>query len=272
MAEDVKDMQRRLKEMELRAKMESKMEKKKLKDEKMKMKLQKRQEKMRRKLEKSGKMSPEDIKRLEGGLKEKEAVGTKEKIVKAEVVEFKPKEWKRRSVQSLDDVEKKIDRLSGKGVTSLSDRYREKYGEDLKVPELYQIETSLEMDSDIERLSLEDEGDLDDEGFREMGTSTSSDFQRKKAEAEISLGEPKEKPELSFMDLSSGVLYLRDKYGAKGGGGKRAVLVILDIVVLVVLFPLTIIRIFTTIYYSRKRKKVAKAENQSQDAVQVAEA
>ena len=94
-----------------------------------KMKMAKKQEKMRKQLAKQGRTLPDEMK-----AGEKPAAGAKEgegKIAQAEVVEFKSKEWERKSVQSLDEIEKKIDRFSGKGVKGLEERYREKYGEDL---------------------------------------------------------------------------------------------------------------------------------------------
>jgi hypothetical protein len=223
--DDVKDIQRRLKEMELRAKLNSKMEKKKEKEEKVKMKLMKMQEKMRKKLAKQGKTLPEDLKKeeLERG---KEAVGVGEKIVKAEVVEFKPKEWERRSVQSMNDVEKKIDRFTGKGVASLSDRYREKYGESLKVPELYQIETSLEMESDLDKVIKDDELEKLESELEGGRTSRDEGFGNSSRKATIEVEEPEgPKPDLKFMDLSSGFLYFKEKFAARGGAGKKAVFI-----------------------------------------------
>lgn len=274
MAEDVKDIQRRLKEMELRAKIEAKSEKRKMKEEKMKMKLRKKQEKMQRKLMKRGRLTPEDLKRMEGGAEEKDALESPDKIVKAEVVEFKPKEWERKSVESIEDVEKKIDRFSGKGVSSLSDRYRERYGEDLKVPELYEIETSIEMKDEYDRLTTKEQAlALERELAEPAVPKEGLEFHEVTKEKEEALeDEPKPDIPLNFWDLSSGVLFFRKKFGVRGGGGKKAGLIIVDAIILIVAFPITIIRLFTTIYHSSKRRKARKQLKQSQDKVQFAEA
>jgi hypothetical protein len=169
----------------------------------------------------------------------------------------------------LDEIEKKIDRFSGKGVAGLSERYREKYGEDLKVPELYQIETSLEMDHSIEDLASEDEPDDFERRQDAPGTkSTGGLFGTSKKEAKIEVGEPGEKPPLNFFDLTSGLFFLTKKFGAKGGGGKKAVMVILDILLL----PTIIIRIFTTIIFVQKRKKARKSSGISQESAKFADA
>jgi hypothetical protein len=46
--------------------------------------------------------------------------------------------WSRKSVEPIDDIERRIDRMSGTAVKSLKDRYAEKYGESLIIPDLYQ--------------------------------------------------------------------------------------------------------------------------------------
>lgn len=59
-----------------------------------------------------------------------------DEIKEAKVIEV-PKDYKRQSTYSLHEIEKKIDRLDSKGVSSLRDRYKDKYGEDLMVPDLH---------------------------------------------------------------------------------------------------------------------------------------
>jgi hypothetical protein len=268
MAEDVKDMQRRLKEMEVRRKMEEKMEKRKMKDEKMRMKLAKREDKMRKKIEKKGKMPPEGIKPSDSGISDKEPMGTGEKIVKAEIVEFKPREWERKSVHSIDEVEKKIDRFSGKGVESLSERYRNKYGEDLKVPELYQIETSIEMKDDLDKYLSEDEEKDDAFVQEEKEEPSKGGFFSKPSEPAEEFPADEGERQLRFLDMSSGAMYLSKKHGRNAGGGKKAVLAIVDIILLIFLLP---IRILTTLYYVLKRRKARKGAG-SQNGFSAAEA
>ena len=207
MADDVKDMQKKLKEMELKAKLESKSDKRKMKNEKQKMKLIKKQEKMKAKLMKQGRLSPDDVKKMDISAVDKEKDAEGQKIAKAEVVEFKGKEWSRKSVQSMDEVEAKIDRFSGKGVQGLSDRYRQRYGEDLKVPELYQIETTIEMERDFYTESDEEElaridKELEAAPAKDEGSSF---FGRKKDKEKLKVEIDEDKPVLEpkFLDLSS---------------------------------------------------------------------
>jgi hypothetical protein len=271
MAEDVKDLQRKLKELELRSKLEAKHEKQRLKDEKLKMKLKKKQEKMRAKMIKKGQVPPEEGDKPDFIRPRKEKVDTSGKIVQAEVVEFRAKEWERRSVQSMDEVEKKIDRFSGKGVQSLTDRYREKYGEDLQVPELYQIETSIELDGELEKYAKEEELKASEDEWKEPEPPKSRGFFKPKEKPSIEIIEEDESPrEPRFMDLSTGALFLRNKHGAHSGGGKRAALAFVDVIVLIVLFPITIIRLITTLYYSMKRRKARKALKKSKESAQFA--
>jgi hypothetical protein len=263
MAEDVKDIQRRLKEMELKAKMGAKAEKQRLREEKMKMKLKKRQEKLEKKMSKKGEVMPKEPLKME----RKEEGKPAEKIVSAEVVEFKPKEWERRSVHSMDEVEKKIDRFSGKGVKGLSERYRDKYGEDLKVPELYQIETSLEKD-DLERTADEDELGRIDKEMGEASRKEPGGFWGAKKEPELSMDEPKEKLPPNFLDLTTGLFYFKNKTPRGASGGKKTVMILLDII-LIIIFPILILRIITTPIYMRKRKKSRAA---SAEGVSIADA
>jgi len=67
-------------------------------------------------------------------------------IKEAKVIEV-PDIYERKSSYDIDDIKKKIDRLDSEGVGSLKDRYKEKYGEDLYVPDLH---------SDNVREALED--------------------------------------------------------------------------------------------------------------------
>ncbi len=57
-------------------------------------------------------------------------------VKEAKVIET-PEQYERRSFYSIDDIKKKIDRLDSEGVGNLRDRYAEKYGEDLYVPDLH---------------------------------------------------------------------------------------------------------------------------------------
>lgn len=267
MADDLKDLKRQQKEMELRLKMEKKAAKAKSKQEKEKMRLMKKQDKMRKKLEKQGRTMPDEFSRTEdrGPMGAKEPEG---KIAQAEVVEFKSKEWERRSVQSLGEIEKKIDRFSGRGVKGLEERYREKYGEDIKIPELYQIETKLEFDQSIDRAASEDEGEDDVWGERkdaEGQEEKTSFFGRSRKDADITVGGPEDELEPSFWDLSTGPMFFMKKYGRSGGGGKKAIMAIVDIIVLIVLFiPFTIIRLLTTVVSVRRRKKARRETARAQ--------
>ena len=66
------------------------------------------------------------------GEKKKKSGGIKE----AKVIEV-PEEYSRRSTYSINDIKKKIDRLDSEGTSSLRDRYKEKYGEELSIPDLH---------------------------------------------------------------------------------------------------------------------------------------
>lgn len=264
MADDVKEMQKKLKEMELKAKLETKAEKRRMKQEKQKMKLLKRQEKMKAKMTKQGRLSPDDLKKMDISSDDTKKEEPGQKIAKAEVVEFKPKEWSRRSVQSMEDVEEKIDRFSGRGVKGLSERYREKYGEDIKVPELYQIETTIEMEKDFDMTYEDDElTKIDKEMEAPPVKEEGGFFGRKKNKTEVEDDGVKIELEPKFLDLSSAFLFLTKKFGAKGGGGKKAILALFDLIILIVLFPITILRILTTIYFVMKRKKEKKTQSVS---------
>jgi hypothetical protein len=196
--------------------------------------------------------------------KEKDTEG--QKIAKAEVVEFKGREWSRKSVQSMDEVEAKIDRFSGKGVKGLSDRYRDKYGEDLKVPELYQIETTIEMEREFDTESDDEELARIDKELEAapVKDENSSFFGRKKDKAKVKVEFDEDKPVLEpkLLDFSSAVFFLMKRFGARGGGIKKILLALLD-VGLILFFPLTIIRILTTIVIVMKRKKARKINSVS---------
>lgn len=73
-----------------------------------------------------------DDKKPKAEEKKKSSDGIKE----AKVIEV-PEKYARRSSYSINDIKKKIDRLDSEGVSSLRDRYKEKYGEELSVPDLH---------------------------------------------------------------------------------------------------------------------------------------
>jgi hypothetical protein len=157
----------------------------------------------------------------------------------------------------MDEVEKKIDRFQGKGVKGLSERYRDKYGEDLKVPELYQIETTLEKE-EMDRLADEDEKAQIDRELGETTQKESGGFWGAKKETDLSIDEPKEKQPPNFLDLSTGLLYFRNTAGEGASGGKKNVRTLIDII-LIILFPILILRIITTPIFMMKRRKAQKA-------------
>jgi hypothetical protein len=76
----------------------------------------------------------------------KEEKDTEEEVKEAKVIEVVKKDYSRRSAYSIDEINKKIDRLDSERVERLRDRYKDKYGEDLYVPDLHSenVRTELE--------------------------------------------------------------------------------------------------------------------------------
>lgn len=83
---------------------------------------------------------------------EKETV---EEVKEAKVIATR-KDYSRQSVYSIDEIEKKIDRLDSERVSRLRDRYKEKYGEDLYVPDLHSDKVRDELEDVKPYLDIDD--------------------------------------------------------------------------------------------------------------------
>jgi hypothetical protein len=113
---------------------------------------------------------------------EKKPEKKKSDVKEAKVIEV-PEKYARRSSYSINDIKKKIDRLDSEGVSSLRDRYKEKYGEELSVPDLH---------SENVKEALEDvKPYLDIDEFDE----TEAEDEKKEEEAEEAEEDKKEKGE-----------------------------------------------------------------------------
>ena len=83
---------------------------------------------------------------------EKESV---EEVKEAKVIATR-KDYSRQSVYSINDIEKRIDRLDSERVSRLRDRYKEKYGEDLYVPDLHSDKVRDELEDVKPYLDIEE--------------------------------------------------------------------------------------------------------------------
>jgi hypothetical protein len=263
--QDVPSDPRALKRELKRLAREEKMKKKELKREKKLKKIEKKKQRkeaiLRAKLAKKGiKVPPKAETTPEGKLKGAatgqvqmtDAAGTA--IPEAEIITEADK-WTPKSARNLNDIQKMIDRMDHKGVKSLKERYKERYGEDLEVPDIYESKASLEVET------AEQAGELEpittstvypEAGATQQATPAKTGLFAKTPKPQ----KPKIQRELRLLDYRT-PMYLRDKYGATGGKGKRIALAVVDII-LNILLGIFIIKIITTIIYVMKDRKLEK--------------
>jgi hypothetical protein len=263
MAEQEKPKDLRSLQMELkRQKREAKMRKKQLKRErkmnKREIKQQRKEAQLRMKLAKSGiKLPPkEETKPKEGVAKKKQAVTAEgSEIPEAEIISEADK-WTPKSAKKLDEIQKMIDRMDHSSVRSLRDRYKERYGEDLEVPDVYEAKASLEVETATE------EGELEPAYITHTGEKEETKvISAEKKGRGFSFARPAKKKEkkekverpLRFLDYRT-PWYLRDKFAADGGKVKRGILLIIDLILNILLGIILIKIIFTIIYIIKDRR------------------
>jgi hypothetical protein len=61
-----------------------------------------------------------------------------------------PREWVRRSTAPLTEIQQRIDRISSDSRRALEERYKRKYGEPLRVPEMYEAKMVSEIEEEEE--------------------------------------------------------------------------------------------------------------------------
>jgi hypothetical protein len=243
-------------EIELKAKLKQiKLEEKRRKQE---AKLEKKQQK---KLEKQKKKEANLKAKVEAGklkLPAEPGKGKGTEPPEAEIIES-AQEWEPVSAISIDEKRKRIDRLSAEGVKSLKQRFREKYGEEMEVPDVYEKTYEYNIgEPDEPSLPGGPPDEPEEIKVTEPGEKKGFFGRGEKAKAK-----PKAKPKptgprpLRFFDLRR-PLYLKERFtNEESGGGKKILLLLLDIGLILVI-PLLIIRIITTIIYVIKDGRAAK--------------
>ena len=155
----------------------------------------------------------------------------------------------------MDEIQKMIDRMDRGSVKTLSDRYKQRYGEDLEVPDAYEVKASLEVET------AEEAGELEPVSITPITTQEETKATTTEKSKGFSLGKPKKEKQkkakidrpLRFLDYRT-PWYLRDKLAPEGGKGKRAVLFIIDLILNILLFIILIKIIFTIIYIIKDRR------------------
>jgi len=187
-----------------------------------------------------------------GGYSEKKS---DDKIPEAVVLEGPPENWIRHSTRSLDEVKRRIDRMDDQAVDSLRSRYRERYGEDLEIPDAFEMPS-------VEAAQTSPESS--DSPVLLGGSAVDTKTEVKKEEPQGSFLKPKSSPkaqkpkierEPNFWDMRSTPLYFYKKaeLDYKSGGGK-AMAALIDILTYVtVIIP--VLRVITTANAARKEGK-----------------
>jgi hypothetical protein len=147
--------------------------------------------------------------------------------------------------------------MSSSSVESLRDRYRSRYGEDLEVPDAFNVPLPSR-DEDPVLVSTDSTDELSTVTVE--SPSLASPAPEKPAKVK-----PKIYREPTFWDLRSAPLYLFKKAELDGSGGAaKALWAIIDVVVLIlvpltlILVPLTAIRLITSVLAWNKEKKQVK--------------
>ena len=267
-SDDPRMLKKELKRLEREAKLQKKQLKRERKMQKRERKKAKKEALLRAKLAAKGvKVPPKtETKPSAGPAKAMELAESK--LPEAEIISDADV-WTPKSAKKMDEIQKLIDRMDHRSVKSLRERYKVRYGEDLEVPDAYEVKPSIEVETaeetgELAPLIATSEVTSTPEPSTESKTTGGGFFSRTpKADKPVKEKTQKVPRTLRFLDYRT-PLYLREKYGATGGGGKRAVLIIVDIILNIFLFP---IKIFTTIIYvikdRREQKLLTAMENES---------
>jgi hypothetical protein len=244
MAEDEIALKAKLKQIKLE---EKRRKREARKEKKMQKKLEKQRKKeatLKAKVDAGVLKLPSEPKKSEGA-----------EPPEAEIIEPTAIEWKPKSTITIDEKRKRIDRLSAEGVQSLKSRFREKYGEELEVPDMYERTYEYNI-GEPEEPSLPESVEAESSEIKvsELGEKKGFGSIRDKSKAKAKPTGPRP---LRFFDLRR-PLFLREKFtNEETSGGKKILFLLLDIFLLLVI-PLTILRIITTIIYVIKDGRDAK--------------
>jgi hypothetical protein len=250
------DLKMQLKQAAREEKMKRKQQKREEKMRKAEEKRRKKEEKLRAKLAAKGIVLPPKV---EAGEK-KTTISGKEELPEAEIITAEADVWTPKSARNVYDIQKRIDRMDHKSVKTLKDRYKERFGEDMEVPDVYNVKSSIEVETAEETGELE-KPERETKVFGKPAEATGEEekskkkfgFLSKKKEKEPEVEKKKVERPLRFFDLRT-PFFLRDKLAAEDGKGKRAGLMIIDII-LNILLIIFIIKIITTIIYVVKDRR-----------------
>jgi hypothetical protein len=252
---DERALKKELKRLEKETKNRKKQMKRERKMKKLELKKRKKEALLSAKLGAKGDRVPAKVKGKPGEVAVKIPEGDGEKLPEAEIV-ADADVWTPKSAKKLDEIQKLIDRMDHDGVKSLKDRYKEKYGEDIEIPDAYEAKSSFEVETAEEAGELEKvptESKLVAPAKKEKGKLSLLSKKKKEKKEKMKVDRP-----LRLLDIRT-PFYLRDKFGADSGGGKRAILLIIDIILNILLIIL-VIKIITTIIYILKDRKQAKLQ------------
>jgi len=247
-----------LKRLEMEAKNKERQQKIEKRKKKMEDRQRKKFEKLRKKYAKKGIKLPEHSLKREPKTEPKAEIIAKD-IPEAEVITAADV-WTPQSARQIDDIQKRIDRMDQKSIHSLKERYKSRYGEDLEVPDIYETKPSIEVET------AEKTGELTSPVKDTKGTMFAKD---KKTKKPLFGGKDKKKKEkvkfdrpMRFLDYRS-FFYLKNTKATDGGGGKKAIFALIDIILNILLF---IIKFPATIYYviaDRRERKMMEAMSES---------
>jgi hypothetical protein len=267
---DPRALKRELKRLAHEEKMKKKQLKRERKMQKMERKKSRKEAVLRAKLAKRGISVPKDTKattkaQAQPGKEAQAGVTTTESgaaIPEAEIISEADK-WTPQSAKKIDEIKRMIDRMDHTSVKSLKDRYKERYGEDLEVPDVYESRPSIEVETaehtgELEPISSTTSTSSSDQTL--SGTSQASAVKPKRSlfggPASAAPPKPKVDRPLRLLDYRT-PMYLRDTYGATGGKGKRLMLTIVDIL-LNILLGIVLIKVIMTLVYIMKDRKLEK--------------
>jgi hypothetical protein len=262
---EYKRIEREMKNKELEIKQKEKMKKRFDKQHK-------RWEKLKKKYEKKGwPVPPEPKFEMEPEKPTPKTTPAKDiNLPEAEIITAEADVWTPKSARNLDEIQKRIDRMDKKHIKNLRDRYKERYGEDLEVPDIYNVSSSIEVETAEESGELEKVESPTTESvskglFGQPRTEkTGLRFGRKERAEKVKVKTMGDRP-IRFFDFRTPLFFLKKFSNEESGGGKKAILAIVDIIVIILLFPITILRILITPYYMRKDRKEAELNQELSD-------
>jgi hypothetical protein len=225
----------------------------------------KKWEKQKKKYEKKGlPVPPEPKLEMEPEKPTEPTTQPKIDLPEAEIITAEADVWTPQSARNLDEIQKRIDRMDKKHIRSLTERYKDRFGEDLEVPDIYNVSSSIDVDT------AEATGEIESvESSTSITTSESKGLSTASKPEKSAFGfgrrEPKEKKakgptterQVRFFDFRTPLYLLKKFTDEDSGGGKKAIIAIFDIF-LILVFPLTILRIITTPIYMRRDSKEAR--------------